>query len=215
MAKKRKTVVERGEQTPDASSSTPVVSPVAPDTGSAPEEPGAQPPRPVAPGGIALQNGQPIDPQLRASIEAIMSEQKKMAEAPPVEDPPEGLVVRQPREEYSSTGRGTLIPRNEEWMRLPEPYENMLLLMWVDFPKRLARAIDSRQEQEVLQAAKRIILGHNSWEDDEGILPDPGKDEFWERLAPRITVQVIRSIIRVMIKLPNSPKPTQIKPTSG
>jgi hypothetical protein len=198
-----------------ASSSTPEVSPVAPEGGDAPGATTSQPPTPVRP--VELVGGQKeVDPQIRAAIEQVLAEQQRMAAEPPVEDPPDDLVVRQPREErINPSGRGTMFDKNEEWIRLPEPYEDKFLLMWVDFPRKLAREVDSREEGRVLAAAKKIILGHNSWADEEGILPHPGDDDFWERLAPRVTVHVIRSIIRVMIKLPNSPKPMSGKLSSG
>lgn len=188
------------------------VSPEPGEAAPATESPASQPPRPVRPGGPATNGVAEIDPSVRAAVEQIMAEQRAAAAEPPVEDPPDHLVVRQERVERASTGRGTMIPMTEEWIRLPAPYGSMLLLMWVDFPRQLARQVDSREEKEILRAARRIVLGHNSWEDEDGILPHPGTDEFWERLAPRILVHVIRCIIRVMVKLPNSPRPTPTKP---
>lgn len=195
-----------------ASPETTGVPPEPAEATPATKSPAAQPPRPVRPGGPATNGAAEIDPSVRAAVEQIMAEQRAAAAEPPVEDPPDHLIVRQERVERTSTGRGTMIPMNEEWIRLPAPYDNMLLLMWVDFPRQLARKVDSREEQEILRAARRIVLGHNSWEDEDGILPDPGTDEFWDRLAPRILVHVIRCIIRVMIKLPNSPRPMNAKP---
>lgn len=158
-----------------------------------------QPPRPSAPDGVTPKVE--ITPEVRAQVEALMAEQRTASTAPKVEPPPDHLIVRSERSER--TGGSSMIPMTEEWVAMPPPYDNLLLLLWVDFPPKLAKMIDSKEHEQVLSAAKRIVLGHSSWEDEDGVLPAPNLTDFWERLAPRIQVQVMRSILRGMIRLPN------------
>lgn len=211
--------MENAEQLPfptgeDAPPLNPEATPVATDQGVAPVAAVGQPPVPVRPPGSPPPGGSPTsdpnDPALRAAVEAIMDEQRQMSLSPDVEEPPDSEIVRQPAVPVMISA-GTAIPRTEEWMALPEPYSNMLVLLWVDFPPKLAKQIDSRDQNQVMAAAKRIVIGHNSWADEDGMLPHPGTDEFWERLAPRLQIHVIRSILRGMIRLPNSPKPKKTK----
>lgn len=85
--------------------------------------------------------------------------------------------------------RGKRIANRTPWIDLPEPFDNLRVRVWLDYPQEVADLLSPPPDETPEQASERItrflkevILQHDGWEDDAGVLPQPDTDEFWERI---------------------------------
>lgn len=87
-------------------------------------------------------------------------------------------------------GRGKRIANRTPWIDLPEPFDNLRVRIWLDYPQEIADFLtkpetetQEQANQRVMEFLKSVILQHDGWEDDDGaVLPQPDTDEFWERI---------------------------------
>lgn len=103
--------------------------------------------------------------------------------------------------------RGPRIPRIEEWVTLPEPYQDFKMLVWVNYPQRLLT--DLRSVEDVLRAGQQVLLAHNGWQDDDGELPPPHERAFWDRLPEHLLMAAWAVIRNTAQTPPNLPPPTR------
>jgi hypothetical protein len=87
--------------------------------------------------------------------------------------------------------RGKRIANRTPWLDLPEPYDNLRVRVWLDYPQEIAELLTAPAEETPEQASARmmeffkgVILQHDGWEmdDDGGPLQAPDTDEFWARI---------------------------------
>jgi hypothetical protein len=88
--------------------------------------------------------------------------------------------------------RGKRVANRTPWLALSEPYDNLQVRVWLDYPQEIAELLTKPSDDETPAAAsarmmeffKGVILQHDGWELDDnlGPLPQPDTDEFWERI---------------------------------
>lgn len=94
--------------------------------------------------------------------------------------------------------RGKRIANRTPWLDLPEPYDNLRVRVWLDYPQEIAELLtapgpkpdgspgESPEEssERIMEFLKGVILQHDGWEmgDDEGPLQSPDTDDFWRRI---------------------------------
>lgn len=91
---------------------------------------------------------------------------------------------------------GPKMPKRYAWIDIPE-YEGFRAKVWLNYPdewlkKEMAAAKDADRQQ--WQPLKRIVLEHNGWTDEEGPLPDPSEDAFWERIPNELLAFILAGI---------------------
>lgn len=69
--------------------------------------------------------------------------------------------------------RGPVMPgRTEKWLTLPPPYGDtdppMKVLVWVNYPNRLADDLGSGDDDLIYGAWAHIVVAHNDWCDEDG-----------------------------------------------
>lgn len=93
--------------------------------------------------------------------------------------------------------RGKRIANRTPWLDLPEPFDNLQIRAWLDYPQEIAEMwtapgpkLDGTPGEtpeeasvRILEACKNVFLEHDGWEDDDGPLPGPDTDEFWQRIS--------------------------------
>lgn len=98
--------------------------------------------------------------------------------------------------------RGKRIANRSPWLDLPPPFDNLQFRAWLDYPREIADLLVAPANETPEDAAARsmefyksVILEHDGWEDGRehqinpeteqpyGALPQPDKDEFWERIS--------------------------------
>lgn len=110
-------------------------------------------------------------------------------------DGPERPNGRGDREEYrvlaASDARGKRIANRTPWLDLPEPFDNLKIRVWLDYPQDVAflwtpveNETKDAATKRVMEACKSVFLAHDGWEDEDGeIMPQPDTDEFWQRIS--------------------------------
>ena len=85
--------------------------------------------------------------------------------------------------------RGKRIANRAPWIELPEPFDNLKVRVWLDYPQDVANLLIAREGETQAQSGQRIstflkevVLEHDGWEDDDGVLPRPDTNEFWARI---------------------------------
>lgn len=95
--------------------------------------------------------------------------------------------------------RGKRVANRSPWLDLPEPYDNLKIRVWLDYPAEVTQLLtpvkDETPEQTSargLEFLKAVILQHDGWEldDDQGPLPQPDTDEFWDRIPNDLGVKI-------------------------
>lgn len=121
---------------------------------------------------------------------------------------------------------GPRIPRQalEEWLDLPAPYEGFRIRAWVGYPQRLftdlpaidpdadeaTQAVQARQAQDHLRdVLKRVLLEHNGWQDDDGELPQPTTDAFYDRCPTHLFNTALAVVRQAATTPPNLPPRTR------
>lgn len=93
--------------------------------------------------------------------------------------------------------RGKRIANRTPWLDLPEPFDNLQIRAWLDYPQEIAEywtapgpkadgtpgETPEEASARILEACKNVFLEHDGWEDDDGPLPGPDTDEFWQRIS--------------------------------
>lgn len=91
--------------------------------------------------------------------------------------------------------RGSRIANRTVWLDLAEPFDNLQIKAWLDYPREVAvlwTPIDGETTAErgrrTILASRETFLEHRGrdngepWEDEDGVLPPPTEQEFWERI---------------------------------
>lgn len=94
--------------------------------------------------------------------------------------------------------RGKRIANRTPWLDLPDPYDNLRVRVWLDYPQEVAELLTAppanadgtpgetpdEQSARIMEFLKAVILQHDGWEmdDGEGPLPQPDSDDFWRRI---------------------------------
>jgi hypothetical protein len=93
-------------------------------------------------------------------------------------------------EAMTGDARGKRIANRTPWLDLPEPFDNLQIRAWLDYPQEIAElwtAPDNETKEaasaRILEACKNVFLEHDGWEDEDGLLPGPDTDEFWQRIS--------------------------------
>jgi hypothetical protein len=90
-----------------------------------------------------------------------------------------------------SDPRGKRIANRCPWLDLPEPFDNLRVRCWLDYPQDIAEMLTAEPDETPEQASARVmeflkgvILQHDGWEadDNEGPLQQPDTDDFWRRI---------------------------------
>lgn len=94
-----------------------------------------------------------------------------------------------------SDPRGSMIANRMVWIQLPEPYDNLEFQAWLDYPREVAldwTPVEGESNRDrgarTIKAARQTFLRHRGvetgtpWQDEEGEIPDPTTEEFWERI---------------------------------
>jgi hypothetical protein len=83
------------------------------------------------------------------------------------------------------------VPRREAWIDLPEPYSELKMLVWQNYPRRLNYELASRDAGRILNALKTIMLGHNNWQSADGVpLPPTSEQRFWDDVSDELVLAV-------------------------
>jgi hypothetical protein len=91
--------------------------------------------------------------------------------------------------------RGSRIANRVVWIQLPEPYDNLEFQAWLDYPREVAMLwtpVENETARErgarTILAARETFLHHRGisdqepWQDEDGELPSPTTQEFWNRI---------------------------------
>lgn len=94
--------------------------------------------------------------------------------------------------------RGKRIANRTPWLDLPEPYDNLKVRVWLDYPQEIAELLTApgpkpdgspgetpeEASERIMEFLKGVILQHDGWDmgDDEGALQSPDTDDFWRRI---------------------------------
>src|SRR5262245_21460430 len=111
--------------------------------------------------------------------------------------------------------RAALVPlrRTDWWVDLPEDeYPGFRFRMWKNYPTHLLDDIRRASEDtpRAMAALKAIVLEHNGWGDFDGnLLPQPERDEFWDRITVEQIALLVQLIQTEAGKLPNFPARTR------
>jgi hypothetical protein len=102
--------------------------------------------------------------------------------------------------------RGNRIANRTPWVRLDDPYDNLEVRVWLDYPQWVADLWLDPQKDETteqftarrMEACKNVFMDHRGedggpWEDDDGILPTPDNDDFWQRIPNQLAAAMIRA----------------------
>lgn len=97
------------------------------------------------------------------------------------------------------------VKRKQIWVELSGDYEGFMFLLWVNAPSKLWADVRSGNEELAQEAATKIILEHNGWEDFDGE-PYPGASipEFWEEIPTELAACVLAAAQVEIQRLPNS-----------
>lgn len=144
----------------------------------------------------------------------------------------ESLTTRSPDEQHTngrvtevprSDARGNMISNRTPWIELPDPFDNLSVRVWLDYPHEIAMlwttpapkadGAPSETPEEgairVREACKAVFLDHRGvdggpWEDEDGTLPSPDTDEFWERVPNALVRAMIACFFEEMNESPLS-----------
>jgi len=98
--------------------------------------------------------------------------------------------------------KGPRIQRTEVWRELEAPYEGFRIKFWFDHPAGLMNGLDDGAR--INEAVATILLEHNGWEDDQGVLPQPSDPAFMERVPTHLLVATLAVVRIATTTLPNS-----------
>ena len=109
-----------------------------------------------------------------------------------------------------SDSRGKRIMNRTPWLDLPDPFDNLRIRVWLDYPRDVAELWTSQEGETAEEASERMLdacrstfLEHDGWEDgreDEmnpetgeeyGALPQPTTTEFWARIPTPLAKALI------------------------
>lgn len=113
-----------------------------------------------------------------------------------------GLDQSQEEQPEPQKLRGPRMPGGrEKWVTLPDPYEDMRIRLWINYPNRLNDDLASGDDDLIYGALAQIVLEHNDWHDEDGdplpVLSRGNVDQmrkFW-RTIPNECAQVISTLI--------------------
>lgn len=133
----------------------------------------------------------------------MLDEQRHDTDDQPADEPVR-LDTVIPRATASSVRR---IPVTHEWVRFDKDYSFMEVQVWTDAPAKVMEGLQPQQPGEtqddvrarVLDTLGRIVLAHrfddgSPWSDDQGELPPPQQQEFWDRCPQPIVGAIVAHI---------------------
>lgn len=140
------------------------------------------------------------------------------------------MPEHQPRQ---ADGRGKRIANRTPWLDLPEPFDNLKVRVWLDYPKEVADQWGGKREGEsdedvnarITEACKAVFLEHDGWEDGRegtvnrdtgeiyGPLPQPDTDEFWERIPNQLAKVTLERFFAELAGNPTSAAPSSRRRT--
>lgn len=128
------------------------------------------------------------------------------------------MPEHQPRQ---ADGRGKRIANRTPWLDLPEPFDNLKVRVWLDYPKEVADQWGGKREGEsdedvnarITEACKAVFLEHDGWEDEQGLLPSPDTDEFWERIPNQLAKVTLERFFAELAGNPTSAAPSSRRRT--
>lgn len=104
------------------------------------------------------------------------------------------------------------IPTTQEWVKFSDAYAFMEVKVWVDAPAKVMEGLSPQKADETVDEVRervfdtlgQIVLAHRfddgtPWTDDEGELPPPQDQAFWDR-SPQPIVNAIVAYIRERIQ---------------
>ena len=95
--------------------------------------------------------------------------------------------------------RGKRIANRTPWLDLPEPYDNLRVRVWLDYPAEVTQLLTAQKDETPEQTSARgldflksVILQNDGWELDDnlGPLPQPDSDEFWDRIPNDLGIKI-------------------------
>jgi hypothetical protein len=125
--------------------------------------------------------------------------------------------------------RGKRIVNRVPWLDLPAPFDNLRIRAWLDYPQEVAElwtapetkpdgtAGETREEQNtrILEACKNVFLEHDGWEDEDGLLPGPETDEFWQRISTQLGKAIVTRFFEELTGNPTFRASRRTKPASS
>jgi len=116
----------------------------------------------------------------------------------------------------TSDQRGSRIADRTVWLDLPEPWDNLEIKAWLDYPQEVSLmwmpVRDETPHQagaRMVGACKEVFLDHRGangapWEDEDGVLPSPKEDEFWERISNPLMKAILERFFEELNTNPTS-----------
>ena len=125
---------------------------------------------------------------------------------PPVEPSP----AKMPTPIAGPDVRGKRIMNRTPWLDLPDPFDNLRIRVWLDYPRDVAELWTTQEgetaeeaSERMLEACRSTFLEHDGWEDGRegetnpetgkayGPLPQPTEAEFWARIPTPLAKALI------------------------
>lgn len=100
---------------------------------------------------------------------------------------------------------GPRVPRRENAVELPSPYEGFVITVWANYPGRLTAELESNDLARIQAAMAEIVVRHNGWLDEDGQPYPPASDPtFWEVIPPELLGIVMMTATQEASRLPTS-----------
>lgn len=147
--------------------------------------------------------------RLRAASAAASPEADAIKEVARQINGHSGLVPEVVQEATAVMVMGVKIPRRVVWIKLPEPYSELQLKVWLNFPRRFREELSEATTEDGIRAVlMKIVLEHNGWLDeddagDESTLPQPSSPEFWSRISDEVFAVFMLILKREIDNIPN------------
>jgi hypothetical protein len=112
--------------------------------------------------------------------------------------------------------RGNRIANRTPWLSLPAPFDNLEIQAWLDYPKDVADLWTPKDGETVQERSKRVMsacqsvfLAHRGadggpWEDEDGVLPGPEIEEFWNRISTPLGSAIVTAFFAEISGNPTS-----------
>lgn len=97
------------------------------------------------------------------------------------------------------------LPRRVVTIALPAPYDEFHVTAWVNFPKALARDLDSKDEARTMAALLAIVQSHDLVDEEGADYPPATERAFWEAISNDVGAAILQAVLGQIGKL--DPKP--------
>lgn len=98
------------------------------------------------------------------------------------------------------------LPRRVVAIALPAPYDEFQVTAWVNFPKTLARELNSGDETRTLAALCQIVTAHDLVDEEGRDYPPATDPAFWDAISNDLGAAIVQAVIGQIGKL--DPKPS-------